>query len=168
MTTLLSSLKLTTRPENTQGNPLLKRRERLLTKLDVQKAMAEALVKGETYTSYKFKWQVNPQTLQREKVKVPKNNKSWFYKRNNQYFLEIRYGTKVLELAKGKQSIDIGELSNLLPTITLVIEAASQGELDHLLAIPNPFPKKDKVTQESEAESKTAKKTVVKTPAKPK
>ncbi len=133
MTTLLSTLTITARPENTNTNPLLKNKERLLAKLDIQKAMALAHVAGESYTHYKEKWQKNAETQQREKIRVPKNIKPWFYKRNNQYFLEIRHGNKALELQKGMNAIDVGNMENLVPTIETVIKAVVAGELDILL-----------------------------------
>lgn len=133
---LLSSLKVIARPENTNANPLLKNKERLLAKLDIQKAMAQAHVAGESYTYYKEKWKKNADTQQREKIRVPRNIKPWFYKRNNQYFLEIRHGNKALELQKGMNAIEIGNMENLVPTIDTVIKAVVAGELDTLL-VPN-------------------------------
>ena len=133
MTTLLSSLKLSTRPEKTSDNPVLKRREKLLTKLDQQLAMAKAHIAGESYTAYREKWQKNPETGAQEKVKIPKNVAKWFYKRNNQYFFEVRYGNQALELSKGNHAIEVGEQDNLVATISTVINAVVAGELDTLL-----------------------------------
>ena len=140
---LLSSLKVTTRPEKTSDNPVLKRREKLLTKLDQQLAMATALTNGETYTAYREKWQKNPETGQQEKVRVAKNVARWFYKRNNQYFFEVRYANKALELSKGNHAIEVGELDNLIPTIKTVVDAVVAGELDSLLEnVVTPLSKK--------------------------
>jgi len=133
MSTLLSKLKLSTRPEKTKDNPLLKKREKLLIKLNQQLAMAQSHVAGETYTVYKEKWQKNEETGQQEKVQIAKKVSPWFYKRNNQYFCEVRYGNKPLELSKGNHAIKVGEQENLVQTIETVIEAVVAGELDPLL-----------------------------------
>jgi hypothetical protein len=133
MSKLLSSLKLSTRPEKANDNPTLKKREKLLTKLNQQLAMAQSHVAGETYTVYKEKWQKNTETGQQEKIQVPKKINPWFYKRNNQYFFEVRYGNKPLELSKGNHAIEVGEQENLVPTIETVIEAVVAAELDPLL-----------------------------------
>lgn len=133
MSTLLSSLKLSTRPDKTSENPTLKKREKLLTKLNQQLSMAQSHVAGETYTVFKEKWQKNAETGIQEKIQIPKKVSPWFYKRNNEYFFEVRYGNKPLELSKGNHAIEVGKKENLVPTITTVIEAVVIEELDPLL-----------------------------------
>lgn len=134
MSNLLSSLKLSARPEKTSENPTLKKREKLITKLNQQLAMAQSHVAGETYTVYKEKWQKNAETGIQEKIQIPKKVSPWYYLRNNQYFFEVRYGNKPLELSKGNYAIEVGEQENLVPTIETVIEAVVSAELDPLLS----------------------------------
>jgi hypothetical protein len=130
---LLSKLKVTTRPESTKANPLLSKRERLLTKLDQQRKMALCYVNDEVYTVYKEKWVNDQETGERTKTRIAKNVRPWFYKRNNCYFLEVRYANKPMELSKGMHAIEVGIKTNLLPTIDTVIEAVIAGELDAVL-----------------------------------
>lgn len=133
MSKLLSSLKLSARPEKTRDNPILKKREKLLTKLNQQLAMAQSYIAGETYTVYKEKWQKNEETGQQEKIQIAKRISPWYYQRNNQYFFEVRYGNKPLELSKGNHAIEVGEQEKLVATIKTVIEAVVACELDPLL-----------------------------------
>jgi len=133
MTKLLSSLKLSTRPEKTSDNPELKRREKLLAKLDQQLAMATAQIAGETYTCYREKWQKNTETGIQEKIRIPKNVAKWFYKRGGQYYLEVRFANKPLELSKGNHAIEVGKVENLTTVIQTVIDAVLGGELNKLL-----------------------------------
>ena len=133
MTTLLSSLKLSTRPEKTSDNPILARREKLLKRLDQQLAMATAHIAGETYTCYREKWQKNPETGIKVKVQIPKHLAKWFYKRGGQYYLEVRFANKPLELSKGNHAIEVGEVESLATVIKTVIDAVVAGELDKLL-----------------------------------
>ena len=130
---LLSKLKVTTRPESTKANPLLSKRERLLTKLDQQRKMALCYVNDEVYNVYKEKWANDQETGERTKTRIAKNVRPWFYKRNNCYFLEVRYANKPMELSKGMHAIEVGNKTNLLPTIDTVIEAVIAGELDTVL-----------------------------------
>ena len=44
--------------------------------------------------------------------------------------LQVRYGTRVLELAKGKNSIDVGSTAELLGALEVVKRAVEAGELD--------------------------------------
>ncbi len=48
-------------------------------------------------------------------------------------FFTIRYGSKLLELEKGKAAITVGDKDNLLAVIDAVIAAARNGEFDVLL-----------------------------------
>jgi hypothetical protein len=133
MSSLLSSLNLSARPEKTSENPTLKKREKILSKLNQQLAIATAHVAGETYTVYKEKWQKNAETGIKENIQIPKKVSPWFYQRNNQYFFEVRYGNKPLELAKDQHAIEVGEKEKLIPTIETIIAATVAGELDKLL-----------------------------------
>ncbi|MCL1096167.1 DUF6641 family protein [Shewanella kaireitica] len=132
-TSLLSSLKVTARPEDGSSNPLVQRREKLLTKLGQQKILATALIEQEVHTFYREKWVKNEETGEKEKVKVPKKVSPWFYKRNNRYYLEVRSSNRPLELQKGMHAIEVGEEDALVTTIETIIQAVVAGELDPLL-----------------------------------
>jgi hypothetical protein len=140
---LLSSLKVIARPESTKSNPVVSRREKLLAKLSQQREMALCYVNGEEYTAYREKWSKDPETGERTKVRVPKKISPWYYKRNNDYFLEVRYSNRSLELSKGMHAIEVGSQTNLMPTIDTIIKAVIAGELDEVLtASAKPVKKK--------------------------
>lgn len=128
---ILQSLTISTRPEKATGT--LRKRERLLVKLEQQLAMAKAKAAGETFTVYKTKWIKNPETGQQEKTNIPRKVKGWWFKRNGICYFEVRYGNKPLELAKGKHSIEVGDEKNLVSIIETIQKAAIEGELDPLL-----------------------------------
>ena len=68
-------------------------------------------------------------------VSVSKRVKAWWFAtETNRLALSIRYGSQVLELSKGKFSIDVADTSQLVPTLQLVIEAVRDGELDAQIA----------------------------------
>lgn len=126
---ILSTLKAVSRPEKST-TPEAKRRDKLISRLQVQLEMATALVNGESYTCYKEKWQKNEETGQQEKVKVAKKVSPWFYSRNGKYYLEVRFANKPLELSKGNHAIEVGDKENLPTVIQTVIDATANGELD--------------------------------------
>jgi hypothetical protein len=44
--------------------------------------------------------------------------------------LSVRYGSKLLEFAKGKSGIEVGSVQQLVPTLQVLCDAVSAGELD--------------------------------------
>lgn len=67
----------------------------------------------------------------RRKVEAHKRVKPWWFTaENGKLGLCVRYGSRVLELAKGKFSIEISSDKELTPTLELLKSAALNGELD--------------------------------------
>ena len=58
----------------------------------------------------------------------------WLKDADGNCLLAIRYGSKVLELDKGKSAIVVGKPDQLIPTIETIIAAINAGELDGHLA----------------------------------
>jgi len=131
---LLSTLNTCSRPEKST-TPEAKRRDKLISRLQVQLEMATALINGESYTCYKEKWQKNEQTGQQEKVKIAKKVSPWFYAKGGKYYLEVRYANKPLELSKGNHAIEVGDKENLPMVIQTVIDATANGELDKAIGL---------------------------------
>jgi hypothetical protein len=48
--------------------------------------------------------------------------------------LSVRYGSKPLELAKGKNAIELSQASEIVPTLELIKSAVVAGELDEAIA----------------------------------
>ena len=64
-------------------------------------------------------------------VEKQKRIKQWFYTNNGKnWFLEVRYGNKALELAEGKTAIAIQSKDKIVRTIEKIIEAVIAKELD--------------------------------------
>lgn len=127
---ILSKLKLAVRPSKAVLTPLQAKQNKLIARLEEQKAIATCHLENESYVAYKEVSVSDEESGEKRKVKHPKKVKTWFYQVNNVYYFEIRYGNKALELQKGKTAIQIGKAENLLTTIDTIIEAVKQGELD--------------------------------------
>jgi hypothetical protein len=53
-----------------------------------------------------------------KQLKLPKRVKQWWFVADNgRVCLQVRYGTRVLELAKGKNSIEVGSGTELLAVL---------------------------------------------------
>lgn len=129
--TALNGLKLTGAQKPTQMSPIQQRRNKLAKRLWEQMELAKAQQTGTTYTPTKFRTITDAETGVRKQVETNKRVKAWwFVAENGKLVLSVRYGTKVLELAKGKWAVEVGSEKDLVPTLQLLKDAVLAGELD--------------------------------------
>jgi hypothetical protein len=129
-TSLMSTLKLVAATRENKVSPVLQRRQKLIKKLDEQILLATAALNGETYQSTKFKNVVNAEGV-KEYKQVPKRVRAWWWKNDTgKYNLVVRYGARIVELSKGKNSIELENEAAILPTLDLVKKIIEAGELD--------------------------------------
>ncbi|TPH13929.1 DUF6641 family protein [Litorilituus lipolyticus] len=130
---LLSKLNITEAPPKHPTDPLIQRQNKLIARLEVQREMARCLVENEEFKAFKYKYVIDQETGIKNKVRVPKQIKPWFYKIDEQYFTPIKYGSKSLELAKGLYAIAVKDSTALTGVYDVVIEAVKAGEFDSKL-----------------------------------
>jgi hypothetical protein len=131
---VLSSLDLTASQKRVAGDKSIGRRGKLLAKLDEQVRIAEAAIRGEEYFSKKTVRKIDEDGNQ-VSVTVPKRVNKWFYTNNgNDWYLEVKYGNRTLELAKGKSAIAVGGLDQIETVVDQVKQAIVAGELDGAIA----------------------------------
>ena len=71
------------------------------------------------------------QTGERKTVESAKRVKQWWFVADSgKVCLQVRYGTQVLDLAKGKNSIEVGTGAELITVLQTVKSAVEAGELD--------------------------------------
>ncbi|OEZ55671.1 DUF6641 family protein [Duganella sp. HH105] len=138
--TILSTLKMTNKPAKASTDPIVARREKLLTRLQEQREIALCFVDGKVYTAPdKQRVKINAETGEKTTESTPKRVKAWFSGSADNIVLEVRYGNVPIELAPGKTAVEVGKIARLIPTIETVIEAVKAGEVDELLkAIKKP------------------------------
>jgi hypothetical protein len=130
MATLLSTLKLVSATRATHILPVMQRRQKLLAKIDEQIEMAQAAANGTVFTSTKFKNIVNAEGVTEYK-QVAKKVRAWYWKNDaGKWNLVVRYGARVIELSKGKNSIELLSEAEVIPTLELLKTIISNGELD--------------------------------------
>ena len=126
----LSSLKLTNSKKPTAMPPVQQRRNKLATKVWEQIQFARAQQNGENFTVKKFKT-VKDLEGNRKSVEINKRVRPWwFVAENGKVCLNVRYGNRVLELAKGKSAIEVANPAELINTLELIRKAVADGELD--------------------------------------
>jgi hypothetical protein len=130
----LSSLKLTAAQRPNQVSIVVQRRNKLLKRLWEQLELAKARQAGTQFQPVQFRTKVDIQTGERKQVEVYKKVRPWwFISDNGKFCLTVRFGPKVLELAKGKSAIEVGSERDLIPTIELLKAAVLDGELDSVI-----------------------------------
>lgn len=109
------------------------RRNKLLTKLDEQILAAQAALNGEEYFGKKTVTETD-EDGNKTSTTVPKRVNKWFYTNDgSEWFLEIKYGNRVLQLAKDKTAIVVGALDNMVTVLEQVKEAVAAKELDQAI-----------------------------------
>jgi hypothetical protein len=111
----------------------MQRRQKLIAKIDEQIEMAQAAANGTAFTATKFKNIVNAEGVTEYK-QVAKKVRAWWWKNEaGKVNLVVRYGARIIELAKGKNSIELENEAAILPTLDLIRKAAEAGELDEAI-----------------------------------
>ncbi len=91
------------------------------------------MLNSETFTAYKHKWITNADTGLKERQKLPKIVRTWYYIKDDVWFIDLKYGNRRLNIANGKNTIEVGKQEQLVPTFETLIAAAEAGELDKQL-----------------------------------
>ncbi|WP_299944357.1 DUF6641 family protein [uncultured Microbulbifer sp.] len=130
---ILNTLTLSKVPEKSK-DPIVKRRNKLLEKLEMQREMARCMLEEVTFSVFREKWVTDPETGEKTKARVPKRVRPWYYKSEGNYYIQIFYGNKPLELAKGKAAVMVDCEDDLLPVFDKITEAVGKGELDDQLS----------------------------------
>ena len=108
-TNILKSLTFSAMPSQSRLTPEQHRRAKLVAKLNEQKAIAEADHDGREFVVTRRRW-VKSEDGAKHLVDAPKRIKRWWMTdANGNCLLAIRYGSKVLELEKGKAAIVVWE-----------------------------------------------------------
>lgn len=131
----LSKLKFIAAKRVVSQNPLVFRRNKLAAKLHEQAELVSAKKEGRAYAPTRIKTVVDDATGDRKTISVPKRVKEWFWvAENGKINLAIRYGSKVIEISKGKNAIECGTADELMQTLALLKTATLAGELDEQIA----------------------------------
>jgi hypothetical protein len=127
--TVLNTLTFTKYTAPTTADPVAKRRNKLLEKIDEQILLAT----DETYTPTK---RVNTTDADGNTrvIEKPKRVKRWWsVQSDGSVLLTVRYGARAIEFQKGKDAIAVESVDALPATLNAVKNAVADGELDELL-----------------------------------
>jgi len=116
-----------------QLNKALHRREKIVQNLLEQGDVAKAMLEGTDYVATRLVTKLDVDGNPKE-VEQRRRIKRWFLNNGgNEWYLEIRYANKAVELAKGKTSILIPSKEKIVETIEMAVKAVEGGELDNAI-----------------------------------
>jgi len=134
--TALASLKLVV-AKRPSGLPVIQlRRIRLAGKIAEQVRLAQANIDGKPFGTVIRRTITDPETGSQKVIETKKSAKPWwFVSDTGKVCLSVKYGSKVIELAKGKTAIELTSLTDVIPALEVIQKAIDAGELDAQLEI---------------------------------
>jgi hypothetical protein len=126
----LASLKLSAAQKNNSLTGAQVRRTKMLKAIGEQIAIAKAVQAGAQPIITKLR-SVTTETGERTLVESNKRVKQWWFATDNgKLAINLRYGARMLELAKGKFAIEVASEKELVPMLEALKSIAAAGELD--------------------------------------
>ena len=127
----LTALKLVTLKKPVHQPAIVIRRNKLSSRLWEQIQLAKGQISGTPFVLMKFRSVKDKETGIRKQVEVPKRIKPWWFQtEEGKVCVSIRYGSWIIELAKGKPSIQVDSGDDLVKALETVKAAVEAGDLD--------------------------------------
>ncbi len=127
----IAGMKLVASKKSRSLSPIQQRRNKLAAKIHEQWELCTARQSGAIYAPRRLRTVTNPQTGERATVETVKRVKEWFWiSESGKINLSVRYGSKTLELAKGKNAIELATGDELVAVLERLKAAVLAGELD--------------------------------------
>jgi hypothetical protein len=126
---MLKALNIVALPKISKNDPTLQRRIKLLTQLEQQRELAA----NPNFIVLTQKWIKQDDGNKALVDKQKRVKKWWVIDMSGVCFFTVRYGSKLIEIEKGKAAITVGNKENLVSVIDAVIGAVKNGEFDTLL-----------------------------------
>ena len=128
--TALAKLKLVS-VQADRKNATTIRRAKLTGKIAHQISLAKAQLAGDVFTAKKVKVVTDQATGERKPVEINSHVKQWWFTTpTGKLVLALRYGSKPLEISKGKNATEVADMDDLIATLEVIKQAAHAGELD--------------------------------------
>ncbi len=127
----LANLKLIAAKRPVQMSPAVQRRNKVAKRIFEQIQLATAAQDGKSYAPTKQRTVTDAETGEKKTVAVPKRIKSWAFTTDaGKLCVQLRYGAKIVEIAKGKTAVELASASDLVSTLETLKTAVEAGELD--------------------------------------
>ncbi len=128
---IVSNMKVVAAKRPQQQPMIVQRRNKLIDRLHDQLELARAESEGREYLKARRRHVKNPTTGEFVEAVVSRKPRAWYWTDDHgKVYINLRYGTRILELSKGKSAIEVGEKKQLVPVIEALKQAVAAGELD--------------------------------------
>ena len=127
----LANLKLVAAKRAVQLSPVIQRRAKISLRISEQIAIAQSKLDGKLYAPTKQRKVKDEETGEIKTVEVAKRVKEWWFTTDSgKLCVSLRYGAKVIEIAKGKTAVELASDKDLVATFEVLRQAVNAGELD--------------------------------------
>ena len=126
----LATLKLTAAKKPAIQPLIVQQRSKLAKRLFEQMELARSQRDGTAYIQMRVKT-ITGIDGEPKSIEVHKRVKAWWFTADNgKLCLLVRYGSKVIELARGKTAVEVTTLDELVSALATIKAAVEAGELD--------------------------------------
>jgi len=126
----LATLKFTDAKKPKAPSPALSRRHKLSAKLADQVSIARAQAEGRSFEITRSK-RIRDEEGNINTVSVPKRTKPWWFTADSGGLcVSVYYGSRVLELAKGKTAVEANDLAEVAEILGLFKAEVDKGSFD--------------------------------------
>ena len=130
----LVKLNLKTVKRVTEVDPVTARRDRLVAAVDEQLAALAAALAGKTHT-VDVRRAVRGADGERQTVTVQKAVRAWYFEKDGGYYVQCRYGTRVLMLHGKSNAVFVEKLEQVADVFGVFRAAALTGEFDRAVLL---------------------------------
>lgn len=129
----LAKLTIKTVSRRPKLSPAEARRNKLLAGIEEQLKVADAAMQGQEYTVTRSRWAKNDAG---EKVRVQRLKvvRAWFFAQDGGFYVQCRYGAKVLSLSKDGNAVFVKQIADVPAALQAIYAATAAGELDAAIA----------------------------------
>lgn len=129
--TALANLKLVNAKRPVHLSPVVQRRNNVAKRIYEQIELAKSKLEGKAFSPTRLRTVKDAETGLNKTVSVPKRVKEWWFTSDSgKLCLSLRYGAKVVEIAKGKTAVELASEKELVATLEVLKQAVESGELD--------------------------------------
>ena len=132
----LANLKLVAAKRPVQLSPVVMRRNKVANRIAEQIEIAKAKQEGKVYSATRLRRVKDAETGESKTVEMPKRLKEWWFTTDSgKLCVTLKYGAKVIEIAKGKTAVELANEKELVKTLEILKQAVESGEIDAQLEV---------------------------------